>query len=87
MWWNGRHRGLKIPCPNRRAGSTPAIRTSLVNQRSQGFSYAMKKGSISEPCRLFCRLLVYCYLQNITYFYILFVHNSLRLCILRKNTR
>ena len=29
MWWNGRHRGLKIPCFNRRAGSSPAIRTAL----------------------------------------------------------
>ena len=31
MWWNGRHRGLKIPCPHRRAGSSPAIRTLLFS--------------------------------------------------------
>ncbi len=29
MWWNGRHRGLKIPCRNKRAGSSPAIRTLI----------------------------------------------------------
>ena len=27
MWWNGRHRGLKIPWLQNRAGSSPAIRT------------------------------------------------------------
>ena len=29
MWWNGRHRGLKIPCPQKRVGSSPTIRTAL----------------------------------------------------------
>ena len=29
-WWNGRHRGLKIPCPLGRAGSTPAPATNML---------------------------------------------------------
>ena len=28
-WWNGRHRGLKIPRPRGRAGSSPAAGTSF----------------------------------------------------------
>ena len=35
MWWNGRHRGLKIPCLQKRAGSSPAICTfffHLINK-------------------------------------------------------
>ena len=29
-WWNGRHRGLKIPCPRGRAGSNPAAGTKPI---------------------------------------------------------
>ena len=30
-WWNGRHEGLKIPCPQGRVGSSPTRSTRLVN--------------------------------------------------------
>ena len=44
MWWNGRHRGLKIPCRNKRAGSSPAIRTALNLNRFKVF-YLQKKSA------------------------------------------
>src|SRR5882672_5240757 len=28
-WWNGRHGGLKIPCPQRRVGSSPTSGTNI----------------------------------------------------------
>ena len=28
VWWNGRHKGLKIPRRNNRAGSSPATGTT-----------------------------------------------------------
>ena len=31
VWWNGRHKGLKIPRHNNRAGSTPATGTKTKN--------------------------------------------------------
>ncbi len=27
-WWNGRHEGLKIPCPQGRVGSSPTRSTN-----------------------------------------------------------
>ena len=48
MWWNGRHRGLKIPCPHRRAGSSPAIRTPLFFKRSSVSSKESKAINVKE---------------------------------------
>ena len=35
MWWNGRHKGLKIPRRNNRAGSSPATGTKIGNLRQK----------------------------------------------------
>ena len=57
-WWNGRHRGLKIPCPQGRAGSTPALGTKFENyardlkMRAYTVDELM---SLAEPCDSWAR--------------------------------
>ena len=44
-WWNGRHEGLKIPCPHGRVGSTP---TSATNNKIKIFIMEFTKDVIKE---------------------------------------
>ena len=36
VWWNGRHRGLKIPWPLGRAGSSPVTGTKKESSAKTG---------------------------------------------------
>ena len=46
VWWNGRHKGLKIPRHNNRAGSTPATGTT----KKRAFVPGQKHVFLSEAC-------------------------------------
>ena len=43
VWWNGRHKGLKIPRGQLRVGSSPTTRTKNQNSAQRSFFYGLRK--------------------------------------------
>ena len=43
VWWNGRHKGLKIPRRQLRVGSSPTTRTKNQNSAQRSFFYGLRE--------------------------------------------